>query len=152
MTRFSPELGKSTSRQGGVIATLFVVGGWSYFIITGTIQTIWPMFGIANQLLACAALCVGTTILLRESKRRVYAFVTLAPLAFVGTTTLTAGVQAIRNIYLPLMAKEATRTTGIVNVVVTSTLLVCVGLIIAGSIARWIGLVRGDRPAAAAGA
>jgi carbon starvation protein len=150
VSRFSPELGRSTSKQGGVLATLFVVGGWSYFILTGTIQTIWPMFGVANQLLACTALCVGTTIILRESSRRAYALVTLAPLAFVGTTTLTAGVQAIRSIYVPLMAKDATRTIGLVNVFVTSTLLACVGLVIVGSVARWIALVRGDRAAAAA--
>ena len=44
--------------------------GWTYFILTGSISTIWPMFGIANQLLACAALCVGTTIILREAPRK----------------------------------------------------------------------------------
>jgi carbon starvation protein len=148
MTRFNPELGKSTSKLGGVVATLLVVGGWSYFILTGTIQTIWPMFGVANQLLACAALCVGTTILLREAPKRTYALVTLGPLLFVGTTTLTAGVQAIRKIYVPLMAKPATYTTGVVNVVVTGALLVCVGLIIFGSIARWIAILRA--PAAVA--
>ena len=47
-----------------------IVAGWTYFILTGNIATIWPMFGIANQLLACAALCVGTTIILREAPRR----------------------------------------------------------------------------------
>ena len=84
MGRISPELGKSTSRTGAFVATALIVAGWSYFILTGNISTIWPMFGIANQLLACTALCVGTTILLREAKKKSYALITIAPLLFVG--------------------------------------------------------------------
>ena len=74
---------RSASRRaspGAVIATTLIVAGWSYFILTGNISTIWPMFGIANQLLACTALCVGTTIILREGKKKTYALVTLGPL------------------------------------------------------------------------
>ena len=99
--RVSPELGKSTSRPARFVATAIIVAGWSYFILTGSISTIWPMFGIANQLLACTALCVGTTILLREAKKKSYALVTLAPLLFVGTTTITAGIESVRRIFLP---------------------------------------------------
>jgi carbon starvation protein len=150
MGRFSPELGKSTSRSGAFIATSVIVGGWAYFILTGNISTIWPMFGIANQLLACTALCVGTTILLREAKKKSYALITLAPLAFVGTTTITAGVQSVQKIFLPMLAKPATYTTGIVNVVVTSILLVCVTLVIVGSAIRWWGLARAPRSEEAA--
>jgi carbon starvation protein len=145
MGRFSPELGRSTSRTGGLVATLLVVSGWTYFILTGSISTIWPMFGIANQLLACTALCVATTILLREAKKKVYALVTLAPLLFVGTTTITAGVESIRRIFLPMTAVAATRTTGVVNVAVTSLLLVCVTLVIVGSAVRWWGLARAPK-------
>ena len=147
IARASPELGKSTSTTGAVLATLLIVGGWSYFILTGNITTIWPMFGVANQLLACTALCVATTILLREAPKKAHAFVTLGPLAFVGTTTIAAGVESIRKIFLPMLAIEGKRTTGIVNVLVTSTLLVCVILVIGGSAARWWGLARA--PAAA---
>jgi carbon starvation protein len=149
MARFSAELGKSTSRTGAFVATGLIVGGWSYFILTGSISTIWPMFGIANQLLACTALCIGTTILLREAKKKVYALVTLAPLAFVGTTTLAAGVESIRRTFLPMLAKEATRVTGMVNLVVTALLLVCVTLVIVGSAIRWWGLARAPREEAA---
>jgi carbon starvation protein len=140
-----PEFGKSTNGKAGVVATLVVVSGWSFFILKGTIQTIWPMFGIANQLLACTALCVGTTIILRKAKKKVYAFVTLAPLAFVGTTTMTAGVESVRRIFVPMLAKEATRTMGVVNVAVTVTLLVCVALVIVGSAIRWWGLARAPK-------
>ncbi len=145
MGRLSPELGKSTSKPGAFIATTIIVAGWSYFILTGNISTIWPMFGIANQLLACTALCVGTTIILREGKKKIYALVTLGPLLFVGTTTITAGIQSVRIIFLPLMANEATATLGLVNVVVTLILLACVTMVIIGSAWRWWGLARAPK-------
>jgi carbon starvation protein len=150
MGRISPELGKSTSRTGAFIATGLIVAGWSYFILTGSISTIWPMFGIANQLLACTALCIGTTIVLREAKKKSYAVITLVPLAFVGTTTIAAGIQSVQRIFLPMLDNPATYTTGIVNVVVTSLLLVCVTLVIVGSAIRWWGLARAPRKEPAA--
>ena len=137
-----PELGKSTSTTGGFVATGIVVGGWSYFIATGSIQTIWPMFGVANQLLACTALAVATTILLKEAKKRIYALATALPLAFVGTTTMAAGVESIRILYLPQLAVEATRTRGMVNATITALLLVCVALVVGGSFVRWLALLK----------
>src|SRR6185295_1796759 len=107
--RFSPELGRSTSHVGSVVATALIVSGWTYFILTGNISTIWPMFGIANQLLACAALCVGTTIILREATKKAYAWITIGPLCFVGTTTITAGVQSVLTIYYPMAQVAGTR-------------------------------------------
>jgi carbon starvation protein len=150
IARVSPELGASTSMPGAVIATAIIVSGWTYLILTGNVTTIWPMFGIANQLLACTALCVGTTIILREAKKRSYAMVTLAPLAFVGTTTITAGVQSIGKLYMPMTREAATRTIGYVNAAVTVVLLACVAMVIVGSASRWLTLVRGERTAAAA--
>ena len=138
--RVTPELGRSNSVAGGVIASLVIVLGWTYFILTGSISTIWPMFGIANQLLACAALCVATTIILRESSKRKYALITLLPLAFVGTTTITAGVQSVMGLYYPMTQVAATRVTGMVNLIVTSALLVCISMVIAGSVRRWIAM------------
>jgi carbon starvation protein len=127
---------------GAVIASAAIVVGWCYFILTGSISTIWPMFGIANQLLASTALAVGTTIILREASKPTYALVTLAPLVFVGTTTITAGVTAIKVMYLPLMANAETYTRGIVNTLVTGTLLIGVIAILIGSAARWVALWR----------
>jgi carbon starvation protein len=151
IARVSPELGRPQSRTGSFIATFLIVAGWSYFILTGNITTIWPMFGIANQLLACTALCVATTILLREAKRKIYALTTILPLAFVGTTTVTAGIESVYKLYWPMTAQAATRTTGLVNVIVTVLLLVCVLMIVVGSVTRWLGLARrpaGDTPVA----
>ena len=147
--RFSPELGKSNSHVGAFLATALIVSGWTYFILTGNISTIWPMFGIANQLLACAALCVGTTIILRESSKKTYAWVTLGPLCFVGTTTITAGIQSVFTIYYPMSQVAATRVTGLVNLIVVSLLLCGVVFIIVGSASRWLGLLKTRDTAAA---
>jgi carbon starvation protein len=126
----------------GVGSTLFIVAGFTYFILTGNISTIWPMFGIANQLLACTALCVGTTVILRESAKKKYALVTLCPLVFVGITTITAGVESLYGIYYPMTHVAATRVTGFVNLIVTSALLVGVALVIVGSVRRWLGMLK----------
>lgn len=139
--RIKPELGESTNHVGGWLATFLIVAGWTYFILTGSISTIWPMFGIANQLLACAALCVGTTIILRDGRRRSYAWITVAPLLFVGTTTITAGVQSVQLIYYPLFLQPETRITGLVNLVVTSGLLLGIAFVMVGSARRWMALL-----------
>ena len=103
------------------------------------------MFGIANQLLACTALCVGTTILLREARRPAYAWVTLAPLIFVAGTTITAAVRSLFEVYLPMAAVPATATRGAVNAAVTATLLTCVLAILAMSVRRWAQILSDRR-------
>ncbi|MGH7204597.1 MAG: carbon starvation CstA family protein [Nitrospiraceae bacterium] len=69
-----------------------VVGAWGYLIGTGTISTIWPMFGAANQLLGTLALCIGTTVLIKMRKSR-YLLLTLVPMLFVGAITLTGSYE-----------------------------------------------------------
>ncbi len=135
--RVWPKFGDPAWLPGSLASTLFIVAGWSYFMLTGSIATIWPMFGVANQLLASTALCIATTIILREAKRKRYALVTLLPLAFVATTTLTAGVQVMR-FNAALLAAPATARMGAINLAVTGTLIVCVVLVIGGSVRRWI--------------
>jgi carbon starvation protein len=150
--RAIPKFGQTAWLPGALLSTLLIVGGWSYFILTGSIATIWPMFGVANQLLASTALCVGTTVILREARDKRHALVTLVPLAFVGTTTLTAGVMAITTLYVPMLNRPETATVGKVNLLVTATLLVCVALVIVGSVRRWIELLGQRREAPAQGA
>jgi carbon starvation protein len=141
--RAHAELGRSSSRVGGALASGLIVLGWAYFILTGSISTIWPMFGVANQLLACTALCVGTTIVLREAPKRQYALVTFLPLCFLSVTTLAGGVESVRRIYLPMTEVAATRTTGWVNAIVTTFLVVGVTCVIVGSARRWLAQLRG---------
>jgi carbon starvation protein len=100
------------------------------------------MFGIANQLLAAVALAVGTTIVLKEGRRPAYAWVTLGPLLFVGTTTLTAGFRSLVEVYVPMTRDPATATMGIVNTIVTGTLLACVVAILAMSARKWLEILR----------
>jgi carbon starvation protein len=147
--RFNAELGRTNNQVGSVLATTLIVAGWTYFILTGNISTIWPMFGIANQLLACAALCVGTTIILREAPKKAYAWITIGPLCFVGVTTITAGIQSVLHIYFPMTQVSGTRVTGLVNMIVTSVLLVGVAFVIAGSVRRWLFLFKGEQKLAA---
>ncbi|MBK6461174.1 MAG: carbon starvation protein A [Myxococcales bacterium] len=149
LARARPELGASTSKTGAVLATGLIVGGWTYFILTGSIQTLWPMFGVANQLLACTALAVATTILLREAPRKRYALVTFLPLCFVGSTTLAAGVESIRVLYVPMLANPDLRGRALVNIAFTSTLLVFIVAILVGSALRWSKLLRAPAPAEA---
>ncbi|HSQ68312.1 MAG TPA: carbon starvation CstA 5TM domain-containing protein, partial [Polyangiaceae bacterium] len=143
-------LGRSDSRAGAVLATGAIVAGFTAFILTNGIQTLWPMFGVANQLLACAALSVGTTILLRESPAKVYALCTFLPLCFVATTTITAGVQSIRLLFLPMLAEPAHHGVGLLNTAFTVLMLVCIVMVIGGSFARWVALVQAPRNAAPA--
>src|SRR5438445_7165600 len=96
---------------GTIIATLAVVCAWSYFILTGSISQIWPMFGIANQLLASVALCVSTSVIINAGRAR-YAWATLAPLAFVSTTTLYAGYRSVMDNFLPMTAVPGKAFTG----------------------------------------
>jgi carbon starvation protein len=140
--KLSPSLGASTSKLGAVLSTGIIVAGFTFFIITGNIQTIWPMFGIANQLLACTALSVGTTILLRESKKKKYALVTFLPLVFVSVTTFTAALRSVFELYLPMTRVSTTAMVGVVNASITTLLTACLVMVIGASANRWLKLVK----------
>src|SRR5213592_2094792 len=94
MGAIHPKLGRTDWMPGAAFATAVVTGGWGALVYTGSIDTIWPMFGIANQLLAVLALALVTTLLVNTGKGR-YAPVTLLPMLFVTATTMTAGVQMV---------------------------------------------------------
>jgi carbon starvation protein CstA len=89
-------LGRTESVFSNVFATVLCVSAWGYFVYQGTIDplggvnTIWPLFGISNQMLAGIALLLATTILIKLKRER-YAWVTLAPTAWLLVCTLTAG-------------------------------------------------------------
>ena len=115
------------------MSSVFVVGAWVYFILTGSVATIWPMFGIANQLLAVIALTVGTMVIINMGKAR-YAWITLLPLAFVTTTTLTAGWQSLWRNFIPLAQEPGKRVLGMVNASLTVLMMGCVLLILASAV------------------
>src|SRR3954463_13528378 len=112
--RFYRKLEEPNWLPGSILTSAAVVAAWAAFIWSGSISTIWPMFGIANQLLAAVALCVATTIVINSGKAK-YAWVTIVPLAFVSTTTLVAGFISITDIFWPLAQKPETSMQGLIN-------------------------------------
>jgi carbon starvation protein len=145
--RFYKKFEEPTWLPGSLVTTALVVAGWAAFIWSGSISTIWPMFGVANQLLAAVALCVATTVIINSGKAR-YAWVTLVPLAFVGTTTLVAGWKSITDIFLPLAQRPETATQGYVNTALTAVLMLAAVVIIFDSVRRWTRAGRRPEPAA----
>jgi carbon starvation protein len=141
--RFYRKLEEPNWLPGSVVTSALVVTGWAAFIWSGSISTIWPMFGIANQLLAAVALCVATTIIINSGKAK-YSWVTLVPLSFVATTTLVAGWESITNIFWPLSQRPETAMQGYINTFLTATIMIAAVIILADSIRRWFGL--GKRP------
>src|SRR6266508_4146404 len=136
--RFYPKLGQPNWQPGAILTSALVVFAWASFIWNGSISTIWPMFGIANQLLAAVALCVATTVIINMGKAR-YSWVTIAPLSFVATTTLVAGWESIRDIFWPQAQNPLTRTQGFINTSLTVLIMTAAVIVLVDSVRKWIG-------------
>src|ERR1017187_4607789 len=157
----------STGWMPGVIgASAAIVAAWGYFLLQGVrdplggINSLWPLFGISNQLLAGVALCVATTILLKMHRLK-YIWITCAPLAWVVTTTFTAAWQKIfsarpaigflaqaAQLETALRAATAAATRALIfnarlDAVVCAVLLLLVAAILIDSMRVWIGILRG---------
>ncbi len=143
--RFHPRLGRTDWLPGAALSTGLIVFAWSYFIWTGSIDTIWPMFGISNQLLAVIALAVAGTVLVNSGRAR-YLWTTLLPMCWVSTTTLTAGYQLVFHRFLPQArtgADRAVRFQGGLDAVLTIIMVVCVVVILVDMLRRWLSVSQG---------
>jgi carbon starvation protein len=134
--KFIKPFAKTDWLIGNLITSFLIVFAWGYFIYTGSVATLWPMFGTANQLLATVALAVGTSYIINNGKAK-YAWVTIVPMAFVGITTLTAGWKNIFGLYLPQISIAETQVQGIINLLLTSLIMICVVVILGNAIPKW---------------
>jgi carbon starvation protein len=167
-------LGRTSWYPSTVLASALVVAGWGYFLVQGVldplggINSLWPLFGISNQLLAAVALCVGTTLIIKSGKAR-FAWVTLLPLAWLLAATLTAGWQKVfaddpRLGFLSHAASVADQiTSGAVtatigarlifndrlDAVVTTLFMVITVLVVLSSAREWLLILTRRKPAQA---
>ncbi|OFW28452.1 MAG: carbon starvation protein CstA [Acidobacteria bacterium RIFCSPLOWO2_02_FULL_65_29] len=142
--------GQANWLPGSIASTAFICFSFGYFIWTGSIDTIWPMFGVANQLLASVGLAVGTTILINMGRAK-YMWVTFVPLCFVATTTLTAGFMNVRDNYWPkaIGPNPALHVQGYVNSICTSIMMVLAVILIVSATRRCVAVFQGKAAALA---
>ena len=165
-------LGNTRSLAANLFSSVLLVSAWGWFLYQGVIDplgginSLWPLFGLANQLLSIIALCLGTTVLIKMGKTR-YLFVTVAPLLFMCAVTFSAaylkifssnpklgflsGARAFastaREPGNSIKAAELLRQAAIYrfDALVALGFVTLVLLIFAGSAWQWIGLLRGSR-------
>ena len=153
-------LGRTSWYPSILSTSALIVAAWGYFLWQGVrdplggINSLWPLFGIANQLLAAVALCLATTIVIKMHRAR-YALVTLVPLAWLVTVTFVASWHKIFDsdprIGFLAQARQIAAAGGNarlifnnrLDAVVTGILVAMVGLLIIESVRHWIGLLLG---------
>jgi carbon starvation protein len=166
-------LGNTRSWTANFVASVLLVVAWGWFLYQGVvdplggINTLWPLFGLANQLLSVIALCLCTTILIKMQKTR-YLFITLVPLAFMCAVTFSAGYLKIFSAdpklgFLSGAQSLASEASGIVDptkaaelmrqarvwqfdAIVAGSFMLFVFLIVVGSATQWWQLIRGTKP------
>ena len=164
-------LGNTRSWAANFLTSVLLVAAWGWFLYQGVVDplggvnTLWPLFGLANQLLSVIALCLCTTILIKMQKTR-YLFITLAPLCFMCAVTFSAGylkvfsadpklgflsgaqsllVQASSD---PTKTHELLRQAWVwqLDAIVAGFFMLFVFLIVVGSAVQWSQLIRGTKP------
>jgi carbon starvation protein len=139
-----PKFAKTDWMPGAVVSTFVITAGWGVLVATGSIDTIWPMFGIANQVLAVVALALVTTLLVNTGRGR-YAPVTLLPMLFVIATTMTAAAQ-MATFTFPAMIRSGAVLTGTLSLVMMVFVVACVLALLMLALTRWILVAKGVIP------
>ncbi|MBY0496562.1 MAG: carbon starvation protein A [Cyanobacteria bacterium] len=144
MGRVHAPLARGDNWIAGSVATVIMVFSWGYFIYTGQINTIWPLFAVGNQLLASVALAVATSILINMGRTR-YIWTTLVPLIFLGTNTLYGGYLNVTTNYYPLAvgANLARHTEGWILTICTVFMMVLALIILGAAVQKWISVLNG---------
>ena len=158
-------LGNTAWLPGSMMGSAIIVAGWGYFLIQGVldplggINSLWPLFGIANQLLATLALCIATTIILKMHGTK-YMWVTIVPLLWLGSVTFTAAYQKIwspqpRIGFLAAASKlladpRTAQTDQLVfnnrlDAVVCFAFMALVAFVILDSVRVWVGIISGGK-------
>jgi len=135
--RFSKPFENPNWMPGTLLSTGIVVFLWVWFIYTGNVATVWPMFGTANQLLAAIALCAATSAIINSGRAR-YAWATFLPMVFVAVTTLTACWENITDNFLPMASAHPEKATqAYLNTALTAIIMACAVVVLWESFHRW---------------
>jgi carbon starvation protein len=145
MGKVHPRFGQTDWLPSAVLATGIVTVGWGALVWNGSIDTIWPMFGIANQLLAVVALALVTTILVNSGRGK-YAPITLLPMLFVTTTTMTAAAQMLPQFWRFTSAGIWSPVKGALNISLTVFVVACVAALLLIAASRWVAAAMGKLP------
>ncbi|HYI95047.1 MAG TPA: carbon starvation CstA family protein [Bryobacteraceae bacterium] len=161
-------LGRTSWMPGVIMTSAAIVLAWGYFLYQGVIDplgginTLWPLFGIANQLLASIALCVATTILVKMHRAK-YMWITVGPLVWLLIVTFTASYQKIfsdqprigflaqaeqlRSVADQTQAIKTQIFNAQLDAVLCAIFVVLVTLIVLDSVRTWLGVLKGTRDA-----
>ncbi|MHB1001921.1 MAG: carbon starvation CstA family protein [Armatimonadota bacterium] len=134
----SKPLSSGTYLPGVIITSFLVSYSWYYLLKDGTVKTIWPMFGIANQLLAVIALAIGTSYIMLKSAKKVYALTTFLPFTFLAVTIMTSGVQYVMMLF-------ASPQVDMVKAVLTIVMMVLAVIITSICSVNWIKILSGKQ-------
>jgi carbon starvation protein len=145
MGKIYKPLGRSNWLPSNMLATAIIVVSWGYLIWGGTIATIWPLFGTANQLLASIALATMTTWLVNHRKA-VYGWCTLVPALFVLVTTVSAGTLSIQNTFWPMAMHPGSQLQGWIETSLMALFIVGAIVIVGSAGLRCIQTLRGVPP------
>ncbi len=122
---------------GTALCTALVVSLWAWLILSGSVSTIWPMFGTANQLLASVALAAAASAIINSGRVR-YVWAALVPLVFVATSTLSAAYLNITDNFLPLAKNHPDKAApAYVMAGLTVVIMICAVLVLEESFRRW---------------
>lgn len=129
-----PKLKDNDWKPGVIGVSVLVTFLWGYLLFGGDIATVWPLFGVSNQLLASIALAIGTSVILRRSNTLWYGLVTFVPMVYLFVSVLTAGYWMIVNQYLP--------THNYLNTTLSVIMMGLSVIVMADATLKWTAIVR----------